>query len=97
MGCRQRSKDPEHMRALALAAAGPLDDESTSNHAKRKSSRKCKPVTIGSSNSFAPLEVKIASNIDDDDFAADEQSSSESSNAESDIQELTNTEVRSCA
>ena len=57
--------------------------------------RKRKPVAIGSGNSFAPLEVETASDADDDDFAADEQLSSESSDAESDIQELTNAEVRS--
>ena len=72
MGHGQRPKDPEHMQALALAAAGSSDDESSSNRAKRKSWRKCKPVAIGSGNSFAPLEVKTASDTDNDDFAADD-------------------------
>ena len=93
MGCRQRSKDPERMRALALAAAGSADDESFSHRTKRKSLRKHKPIAIGSSNSFAPLEVETASDADDNNFVAEEQSSSKSSDAESDIQELTNAEV----
>jgi hypothetical protein len=81
------------MQALALAAAVSSDDESLSHHAKRRLLRKHKPIAIGSSNSFAPLEVETASDTDDDNFVAEEQSSSKSSNAESDIQELTNAEV----
>ena len=86
MGCGQCSKDPKHMHTLALGAAGPSGDKL---HAKRKSLRKRKPA-IGSGNSYNPLEVKSASNAD---LVAEEQSSTESSETESDIQELTNAEV----
>ena len=92
MGCGQLLKDPEHMHALPLAAAGPSDDEGSPLHAKRKSSRKWKSA-ICSSNSFSPLEVETDSEADDDDFAAEEQCGTESSEVESDIQELTNAEV----
>ncbi|KIM78311.1 hypothetical protein PILCRDRAFT_11298 [Piloderma croceum F 1598] len=94
MGHGQRSKDPERMRALALAAAGSSDDDERPRP-KRKSSRKRKPTIIDSGNSFDPLEVKISSDADDDDFVA-EESGTESSKAEtdgSDIQELTNAEI----
>ena len=96
MGCRQRSKEPECMRALALAAAGSSDDDERP-HPKRKSSRKRKPTTIDSSNPFHPLEVETSSNANNDNFVA-EESETESSKAKtdgSDIQELTNAEVYS--
>ena len=89
MGHGQCSKDPKCMCTLALTATGPAGDKL---HAKRKSSRKCKPA-IGSGNSSNPPEVESASNADDNNFIAEEQSSTESSETESDIQELTNVEV----
>jgi hypothetical protein len=92
MGRGQRSKDPKHMRALALAAAGPSDNEGSSHRVKRKSVRKLKPV-ISSGNSFDPLEVETASDANDDNFVAEEPSSTKSFEADSDIQELTNAEV----
>ena len=91
MGHGQRPKDPECMCALVLAAAASSDDEGSSLHAKRKSSRKRKLI-VGSGNSFGPPEVEMASDADDDNFAA-EVSIPESSETESDIQELTNAEV----
>ena len=92
MGRGQHPKDPERMCALALAAAASSDDEGSSLRAKRKSSRKRKLI-VGSGNSFGPPEVEMASDADDNDFAA-EVSSTESSETESNIQELTNAEVR---
>jgi hypothetical protein len=54
MGRGQCSKDPEHMRALALAAAGSSDDDERPCP-KRKSSRKRKPTPIFSKSSVCFL------------------------------------------
>ena len=96
MGRGKRPKDPERMRALALATAASSDDENTSCHCQNKCSQKRSAGAIFSHNSFGLLEVDMSSDADDDDFIADDQSTSSSSEAEShgsDIQEPTNVEV----
>jgi len=96
MGRGKRSRDPERMKALALAAAaGSDDDEGMSRPPKKRPSRKRKVTSIGSDNPFESLDVEMSSDADDDDFIEDEQSGSdsESSEPESDIEGLTNAEI----
>ena len=78
IGCRHRSRDPEHMTALALAMlqaqmTNPLSSRTQDVNAEVQSSYIC----IGSH--FDPLVVEVSSDAHDDDFVHDEQSSSESS------------------
>ena len=96
MGCGKCSRDPEHMKALALAAAaGSDDDEGMLHPPKKRPSRKHKVTSIGSNNPFESLDVEMSSDVDNDDFIEDKQSGSdsESSEPESDIEGLTNAEI----
>jgi hypothetical protein len=96
VGREKRLRDPERMKAPALAAAaGSDDDEGMSRLPKKRPSRKHKVTSIGSNNPFESLDVKMSSDADDDDFIEDKQSGSDSrsSEPESDIEGLKSAEV----
>jgi hypothetical protein len=96
LGRGKRPRDPECMKALALAAAASSDDDKGPSHPpKKRLPRKRMAAAIDSNDPPESYDVEMSSDAGDDDFIAHEQSgsNSESSETGSDIEELTNAEV----
>ena len=105
LGCGHRAKNPEHMRALALAIAD-SDNEAVPAHPRHQPSQrtKVKSSSLNTANSFESLDVEDISDLDDTNYKTDEElpdllsgSDSGSDSAEEtdgfDIEEITNTEA----